>query len=305
MTFDGTARRRLAMFAVALASAAPGTIASGLGCSGDVFQATNASDAAADDHAAQASDAAQDDATGDDADGHDAAGNPMSAYVAAVLEDAPVGYWRLGDAKSASKAIDVRGAHDATVVKGVVFGDPGAVIGDVDTAATFGAGKLVVGDAFDFAGAAPMSVEVWMLFPAPFSATGYAEEYVVDKFENFTHGGWHLYVNSNGKLAFDRAPETDAAAIDIVQVPFTPSSKFRHVVATFDGGTCRMYVDGVLSASASCPTQLADTAAPLTFGASSTVTTSNLAGTLDEIAIYDKALSAARVDQHHRLGIGQ
>ncbi len=56
-------------------------------------------------------------------------------YEAAVLADSPVGYWRLGD--SAGPTVhDLVGGHDATAV-GVVFGRPGALSNDVNTACAF------------------------------------------------------------------------------------------------------------------------------------------------------------------------
>jgi len=69
-----------------------------------------------------------------------------------------------------------------------------------------------------------------------------------------------------------------------------------HVAATYDGTTLRLYVNGVSMAST---TSKGSIAAPTSFtvGARSDFAGS-WAGVIDEAAVYDRALSAAEVEEH-------
>src|SRR5437868_2508708 len=59
-------------------------------------------------------------------------------YSTVILNDGPIGYWRLGEAGTATTAVEYTGSgRDGTYTRGVVSGVPGAIVGDSDTAAQF------------------------------------------------------------------------------------------------------------------------------------------------------------------------
>ena len=69
--------------------------------------------------------------------------------------------------------------------------------------------------------------------------------------------------------------------------------------ATYDEATAKVYIDGVLRASTNSNLQLTANTQPLLIGR----TTDNLrifGGTLDEVAVYRTALSAARIGAHYQ-----
>lgn len=72
---------------------------------------------------------------------------------------------------------------------------------------------------------------------------------------------------------------------------FLPQNRFSHVVVTFDGALPRLYVDGVLKKVGTKSADLATSSAIFRWG-------DGWIGALDELAIYDKALDAARVKAH-------
>ena len=75
-------------------------------------------------------------------------------------------------------------------------------------------------------------------------------------------------------------------------------TNWHHIVATYDEATAKVYVDGVLKASANSNIQLTANSQPLLIGR----TTDNnriFGGTLDEVAVYPTALSAARIQAHY------
>lgn len=70
-----------------------------------------------------------------------------------------------------------------------------------------------------------------------------------------------------------------------------PASGWHHVAYTFDGTTRRLYVDGTAT---DMSTMTGDTGA-VTVGQIGSYGTQNFAGTLDEIRVYNRALTAGEV----------
>ena len=84
-----------------------------------------------------------------------------TGYSEEVTADAPVAYWRLGEAVGSLVASDELGASDGQALGGVTFGSPGVLAWDADTSATLDgtSGRIDIGDKFDFAGSVHYSVE--------------------------------------------------------------------------------------------------------------------------------------------------
>lgn len=82
-------------------------------------------------------------------------------------------------------------------------------------------------------------------------------------------------------------------------------NQWTHLVATYDGTTARLYVNGVQAASGAM-NYAANTAQPvrLAAGATETMPRYFFPGRLDEVAIYPTALSATRVPAHYNVGSG-
>lgn len=70
-----------------------------------------------------------------------------------------------------------------------------------------------------------------------------------------------------------------------------PTNRFTHVVATCDGSNLRVYLDGDLAATGNIYADIADNGAPAIWG-------SGWRGDLDELAVYDRALTLERVRAH-------
>jgi len=75
-----------------------------------------------------------------------------------------------------------------------------------------------------------------------------------------------------------------------------------HVVATYDGATAKIYVNGTLINSAVAPTYFGATATPPSLSIGSRVGNNTTPATLDEAAVYNYALSSAQVASHYALG---
>src|SRR2546430_9039414 len=76
-----------------------------------------------------------------------------------------------------------------------------------------------------------------------------------------------------------------------------------HLAGTFDGATMRLYVNGVEVASQAQTAALTATAGTLQIGADS-YTGENFAGRIDEVRIYNRALTAAEIQADMNTGVG-
>src|SRR5262245_23471878 len=88
----------------------------------------------------------------------DAGTDGPSRYVATVLEDRPVAYYRLGGTTLEIAGRDEVSKRVGTLVGNVEFGHRGAIEGDPDLAIWVDDGYLAFGDVFDFAGMSVFSV---------------------------------------------------------------------------------------------------------------------------------------------------
>ena len=80
-------------------------------------------------------------------------------------------------------------------------------------------------------------------------------------------------------------------------VPVPAWNGWNHLAATWDGSTLRQYLNGVLVDSVPFSGPVANTEAHLTIGINSGVWSTAFTGTVDDIQIYDHALTAAEVNK--------
>ena len=76
-----------------------------------------------------------------------------------------------------------------------------------------------------------------------------------------------------------------------------------HLAATFDGATVRLYVNGVQVASQAQTTPLTPTTGTLQIGADS-YTGENFTGRIDEVRVYNRALSQAEIQTDMNTPVG-
>jgi hypothetical protein len=274
------------------------TDATDAGNTTDAKDATSdAADAGSDAHAAKDSQAPTDAPA-------EAKVDAGSVYAATVKQDAPLAYWRV-DEPSGTVALDHTGhGHDASYVGGVTLRAAGAILNDPDTAITLDgttghvdASDPDAGDAFAFLGTAPMSLEAWVL------PTGLTPSYQrVFSHEPVTspREGYLMYVRStNGDPSTFSLERWSDGGVD--QCPTTApvtEGTWHHLVATYDGTTSTVYLDGTVVAASASVRPLFSATASLLMGLG-TYDPAPFTGSLDEIAIYDASLSAARVTAHY------
>jgi hypothetical protein len=217
----------------------------------------------------------------------------VDPYAQLVLSDKPVAYFKL-DETSGRKAADATGnGNDATLAgsfrleDGLHFDDNGAT--------------MIVGDRLDFPGDAPFTFEMWI------RTDGKVAGRIFSKILPGTTAGprgTHLVMAPVGqefRLLFQRfnADGVLRAACHDESGPLD-DGQLHHLVVTSDGPS--VYVDGLhirdfQPGRFPCfdkpeVSGVADNDASLTFG--------GFVGFIDDVAIYDHALSRERITEHFR-----
>ncbi len=215
-------------------------------------------------------------------------------YPAAVLADGPVGYWRLGE-KSGTTAKDSSGHGHDGVIKGTVsLNEKGALTGDADTAFYFdggGSSYVDLGNNFGFVGKAPFSIEAWV-YP---QTTGRG---FLGKANYTTNYVGYFLAEGGGALQFVRENAVCAWTSNTVS-----ETAYSYVVGTFDGVNWTLYVNGKVVGTKAATNSISTIPDSFLIG---TVTQWNtMVGWIDEVAVYDKALGAARITAHYNAGMGK
>jgi hypothetical protein len=232
----------------------------------------------------------------------DSADGSLLTYRSAVVADHPVAYWRLDD--SGTTAGDVMGSFPGTYSGTCTHGVLGALAGDPDTATHFVGGgcTMAVNTAPSFAGTAPFTIELW--YQPDLSPP---DGYLVMKETRTSNGanpidGYALVVNSGYGGAYVERVVGQNNNVGTAGVAL-PSQGFNHLVGTYDGAQLAFYLDGALAAMQPDSSALNATAAALDVGGFTPPPSGVVTGVLDEVAVYDYALAAARIALHYNLAI--
>jgi hypothetical protein len=227
--------------------------------------------------------------------GLDASVAQQSPYVAAVLADSPMGYFRLDEISSAA-AVDVTGGTSGTYVGNVMRGQAGA-FPDSGTSVGFDGsdGAVSLENRFDFIGVSAFSLEAWI---RPTGFDGDFHEIGSRWHEPSGRAGYTWYQDDDG-FGFERDisdSNSDLVAVNGVFV----QNEWAYVVATYDGMTMAIYVDGLLQAATTSTISTPEVSLSTMIGAANgSPDDTPFHGNIDEYAIYDHALAVDRVSAHY------
>ena len=177
---------------------------------------------------------------------------------------------------------------------------PGAPATDPNTAALFDDLRQVeVGDAHDFTGRVPFSLEAWV---RPDVADLRLRRLFSKEQEG---GGWSLGIGLSeaGLVGHVRFNRQQGERVFLESADPLPLGMWSHVAATYDGLTMRLYVDGEPAGSRESTLAIRDYPTPLVLGGLRSGY-GNVKGALDEPAVYGRALAPAQIVAHVRAGRG-
>ncbi len=219
--------------------------------------------------------------------------SPRQSSYSGAVSSTPglVGYWRLGES-SGTVACDSTAHNDGAYLGGTTLGTPGAISGDPDTAVTLNgstgqvsvpsASSLNVGDNF--------TIEAWV--KRAVSKTG-SNEVIASKQE----GSWVLMFNEADRLTLRRSSYGNIATANVAT---TDTTGWHYVVATKNGPSVHVYLDGTDVTGTVANQTMTNNTEPLAIGQSSG--SAFLKGSVDEVALYNTALTPTQITQHYEAG---
>ena len=219
-----------------------------------------------------------------------------AGYREQVIADGAKHYWRLG-ATSGTVALDIVGGATGTIMGGVTLGAAGA-IADGDPAMTFDGATGRISTTAPIAIAPPMTIEVWL------KAVGSANV-ALGGFRFPTAGKDTININKDAIAIHLFVTYANAAAPNqsySVAFPFD-DGLWHSVVYVLAGGTSiACYIDAAVQAldPLTLTIPLIGIQQPVDIGYSS-AHGAYWNGDLDEIAIYDRALTPAEIATHYAL----
>jgi hypothetical protein len=222
-------------------------------------------------------------------------------YASTILADAPISYYRLGEA-AGQVAIDSASGLGGLYFGGFTQAVPGAIVGDADTAVSFdGATSHIrvlspTGLSDDF------SVELWMssTVDSLFGAQGYQGTGLIWSDVGGTANDWIVAYLNDHACFFTGNPDTSIEGFTMLN-----DGNWHHIVATRAlGADTNLYVDGQVEATGTTNGNRLAANSLIEIGGN-TLDRRYFAGSLDEVAIYPAALTPDQVLAHYKAGTGQ
>lgn len=228
---------------------------------------------------------------------------PAESYPASVIFDNPLAYWRLNELDGFVAYDNVGGFNG--VYSNALLNTFGYSAADADPAATFG-GTVpnsfvgnIQGIDFSTNGAfAAFSVEAWVRGGPQTNDAG-----IITKGTGAGGEQFNLDTGAPGR-GFRFFVRDLANAVHLCNSTNAPDNQWHHVVGVCDlpNGYVALYVDGVLASTNAITGGIRSTPAPVTIGGRQSGTGAydlNFVGTVDEVAIYGRALTAEQIALHY------
>ncbi|WP_440072248.1 RHS repeat-associated core domain-containing protein [Streptosporangium sp. OZ121] len=244
-----------------------------------------------------------------------------SRYRGVVLDDRPLGYWRMGEVRTVSDPEfgtytcfpDESGQNGCNPLpSGVQTGKPGALSGTTNASANFQGSGTNSG------------IEEWGLFPKLGKSMSVESWFKTTNsgFIFWAGGSWNpsllwygvpgLYVGTDGKLRGLLNSMMEGTPTPVTSSQVVNDGQWHHAVITADSGVTKLYVDGAAAGSVNVGVEsmswmgstvigsgAADSTLPGSPAGRPNLTEFGFKGTIDEVAVYDQVLSPAQVSAHY------
>lgn len=221
-------------------------------------------------------------------------------YATTVLADEPVWYGRLDEASGTVCRDSSGNGLNGTYGSAIALGQAGALSGDSDTAADFPAdgtnGKISVADVAALRITDNLTIEAWVYIDS------LAANRTVAFKGNGTNlaGPYRVFIGIAGGIVLQRG---DGATIETLSGTFgvITTGGWHHIAVTVLGTAVAFYANAVAAGTATSTVTIADAGNSLYIGGNAN-TAAPMDGRMDEVAVYNKALSADRILAHYEAG---
>lgn len=216
-------------------------------------------------------------------------------YYQVIMRDKPIRYYRLGE-RSGTTAVDSSSSgQNGTLNGGITLGQAGLIKGDPTTCMSFdgSTGYISLPTTGLPTGTASWSVEAWVTTGSTIASS--AAYFIVFFGTDTTDGGAEFFWGNVSTSTF----WLDADGASSVRSGTITTNTSYYVAGTFDGTNYRLYVNGSLVGG---PTALTTNIVASTAFIGKHPAGAFCNGSLQEVAIYSKALSAGQIKNHYQVG---
>lgn len=213
-------------------------------------------------------------------------------YRAAVLADGPTLYYRFDDPEGSAIANEGRGGAGLVVNPSLQFGVNGAFDGSKAISFT-DAGTISAGNVLSFDGRKPFTFEFWYR-PDPTNVAAYCAFFGKGLTNAAGRQSYSFWVHSTDGLAFDRYVDDVKVRTGIGNLKV---DDYYHLAAAYDGTELTIYVNGAPQITTEDTREFLPIDAPFLVGTSFTSTC--LRATMDEFAVYERALPPEAINAHY------
>jgi len=209
-----------------------------------------------------------------------------------VNEAGLVGYWKF-DEGGGTTAYDSSGNGKRGSIYGAAWTD-----GKCGKALSLDGSDdyIVVGNSTTLNPSTALTISAWV-FAKSYSGVGGGQRTIVERRFYGSDDSYQLVILpeglGEGRVRFSvwsNNVERDLDSADAV-----PLDQWCHVAATYDGGSAKIYLNGTQNAAANISGDIDSTSINTTIGAGSQGTTNFFNGTIDEVRIYSRSLSAEEI----------
>lgn len=214
-------------------------------------------------------------------------------YSEKVLEDAPLGYWRLGETAGTNADDSSGNNNDGTYQNSPTLGQAGLIENDPDLAVLFDG----TDDQCDFPNNLFLSsnrptIEVWI---KP-SVLPNAVTDIVQIISTVSK----IYMRTTGSNLITFTVVTTGGSVTVTSTTALTTAQPYHLVGRYDGSTVKLFVNGVEEDSASQGGNLDFPAAVVSRIGGSTGGAGFINAVFDEVAFYNYPLNPDRIQKHYQ-----
>lgn len=228
------------------------------------------------------------------------------SYRDIVLLDAPIRYYRLGEISTASAAVDeIDAANNGTYYLSPTLTEPSLIASDTNTSMRVHAPTIagMYGPTLPIT-SGDFSVELWYRSTGPNASSGT----LCSMYNNAN--GFYSSVLSGGQVRFD-GKTSNGSYRNNQSTTTVDDGNIHHIVLVDRSNVAEIWIDGVqdtLSIQDNFLGTILNTTNTLKWGWHNSQATGGdllpLLGVLDEVAIYDYALSGTQIANHYNAGEG-
>jgi len=222
------------------------------------------------------------------------------SYATRVLSDAPIRYYRFDEVSGTTAYDSSSNMGHGAYVGSPALGQPGALAGSSNGSVFLDGSddEVSVPDAADLRLTGDMTVEMW--YQKDVERGDWVRVAGKGNPTHRNYGVWD-WKGNDGRVKFQQF-NNGGSVLENDSVSSIPVDQWAHVVATVEGNTTRLYIDGQLDSTATRSGPPSTSNDPLRIGYAGLH--DRFQGYVDEVAVYDAALSAGQVKAHHNTALG-